>query len=101
MYVFRAGLVLILLIAFAAADLCAQKSKKSTSDDQGYIPQVLPESKQKKQKEQDTQALPPARELPNTAVAETDRLNFETTALSGKGLLSQQTREALKNLLRT
>jgi len=101
MYAFRAGLVLTLLIAFAAADLFAQKSKKSSSDDQGYIPQVLPESKQKKQKEQETQALPPARELPNTVVAETDRLTFETTALSGKGLLSQQTRDALKNLLRT
>ena len=101
MAVLRAALGFSLLIALACAGLQAQKSKKSTSDDGGYIPQVLPESKQKKQKGQDTQTLPPARELPNTAIAETDRLAFEVTPLSAKGLLSQQTREALKNLLRS
>jgi len=101
MYVLRAGLASTLLIVFAAAGLNAQKSKKSTSDDSGYIPQVLPEGKQKKQKEQETQTPPPSRELPNTVAAETDRLTFEVAPLSGKGLLSQQTREALKSLLRT
>jgi enamine deaminase RidA (YjgF/YER057c/UK114 family) len=100
MYVFRVCLSFVILIALAAGDLCAQK-KKSTSDDEGYIPQVLPEGKQKKPKEQGTQALPPSRELPNTVVVETDRLTFEVSPLSSRGLLSQQTREALKGLLRT
>jgi enamine deaminase RidA (YjgF/YER057c/UK114 family) len=100
MYVLRAGLASTLLILFAAAGLNAQKSK-TTSGDSGYIPQVLPEGKQKKQKDQETQTAPPSRGLPNTVAAETDRLTFEVAPLSGKGLLSQQTREALKSLLRS
>ena len=99
MYVFRTCLALTILVSFAAHDLTAQK-KKSTSDDQGYIPQVLPE-KQKKQKKDEGQTLPPARELPNTVVAETGRVTYEVSPLSAKGLLSQQTRDALKSLLRT
>jgi enamine deaminase RidA (YjgF/YER057c/UK114 family) len=100
MYLSRVGLVLTILIAFGSENLRAQK-KKSTSDDEGYIPQVLPESKQKKQKDQESQTLPPPRELPIAVVAETDRLTFDVSPLSSKGLLSQQTREALKSLLRT
>ena len=73
MYVFRTCLALTILAAFGAHDLTAQK-KKST-DDQGYIPQVLPD-KPKKQKKGDDQTLPPARELPNTVVAETGRRNL-------------------------
>jgi len=96
MYVLRAGLVLTVLIALAPARLHAQK--KSTSDS-GYIPQVLPEGKQKKEKDRDTQAPPPSRELPASVAAETDRLTFEVAPLSARGLLSQQTREALKSLL--
>jgi enamine deaminase RidA (YjgF/YER057c/UK114 family) len=100
MYPLRAVLAFTFLIGFAAGDLSAQK-KKPVSDDEGYIPQVLPEAKQKKEKERETQTLPPSRDLPNAIVAETDRLTFEVSPLSSKGLLSQQTREALKNLLRT
>jgi enamine deaminase RidA (YjgF/YER057c/UK114 family) len=44
-------------------------------------------------------ALPP--ELPAAVIAETDRLAFQVTPLSAKGLLSQQTRDALKILLRS
>ena len=100
MYLFRICLPLALLTALSASDLQAQK-KKSTSDDQGYIPQVLPESKQKRQKKQEEQTLPALKEPPATVTAETDRLVFEMSPLSAKGLLSQQTREALKALLRT
>ena len=100
MYDLRIGPALAILIAFAAQDLPAQR-KKSTSDDQGYIPQVLPDSKQKKHKKEEEQTPPPSRELPSTIVAETDRLTFEVSPLSAKGLLSQQTRDALKTLLRT
>src|SRR5277367_1017870 len=98
MFVLRAGLVFSILMAFGCADLRAQK-KKSTSDDEGYIPQLAPENK-KKPKEQ-TQTPPPSRDLPNTVAASTGRLTFDASPLSGKGLLSQQTREALKSLLRT
>ena len=37
--------------------------------------------------------------MPSAVAGETDRLSFQVSALSGKGLLSQQTREALRTLL--
>jgi enamine deaminase RidA (YjgF/YER057c/UK114 family) len=90
------------LVALLAADLPAQKKKKPGSDDEGYIPVVAPENKQKKKKDVDaTQTLPPAKELPSSVTADTDRLAFGVSPLIGKGLLSQQTKEALKALLRT
>jgi enamine deaminase RidA (YjgF/YER057c/UK114 family) len=97
MYFFRTTLVLASLIACAAVDLPAQKKKPATDD--GYIPTVLPESKQKKQKPEETQVLPLPRELPNVVIADTDRLAFGVSPLSAKGLLSQQTRDAMKKLM--
>lgn len=99
MHFFRTSVVTAILVVLASGNLTAQK-KKPASDDEGYIPQVLPESKQKKQKEQ-TQTLPPPKELPNAVSVDTDRLIFGVSPLSGKGLLSQQTRDALRTLLRT
>jgi enamine deaminase RidA (YjgF/YER057c/UK114 family) len=94
--------LLAVLVALLAADLPAQKKKKPGSDDEGYIPVVAPENKQKKKKDADaTQTLPPPKELPSAVTADTDRLAFGVSPLIGKGLLSQQTREALKALLRT
>jgi enamine deaminase RidA (YjgF/YER057c/UK114 family) len=100
MHFFRASLVAAILIGFNAGSLPAQK-KKPGSGDEGYIPQVVPESKQKKTKDLMNQTLPPPRELPASVSTDTDRLTFEVTPLSGKGLLSQQIREALRSLLRT
>ncbi len=98
----RTPLLLVALLAFLAGDVPAQKKKKPISDDEGYIPIVAPENKQKKKKEEDvTQTLPPAKELPSFVIAETGRLVFGISPLSGKGLLSQQTRDALKALLKT
>jgi enamine deaminase RidA (YjgF/YER057c/UK114 family) len=98
----RTAPLFAVLVALLAADLPAQKKKKPGSDDEGYIPVVVPENKQKKKKDADaTQTLPPAKELPSAVTAETDRLAFGVSPLIGKGLLSQQTREALKALLRT
>lgn len=95
----RAAPLFAVLIALLAQDSPAQK-KKPVSDDEGYIPVVAPETKQKKNKE-DTQTLPPAKELPGAITAETDRLAFGASPLIGRGLLSQQTRDALKALLKT
>ena len=90
------------LVAFLAQDLPAQRKKKPVTDDEGYIPVVAPENKQKKKKDEDiTQTLPPSKELPGAVTAETSRLAFGVSPLMGKGLLSQQTREALKALLKT
>ena len=50
--------------------------------------------------EETTQALPPAKEPPGAVTAETSTLLFSTLPLSPKGLLSQQTREAIRLLLR-
>jgi enamine deaminase RidA (YjgF/YER057c/UK114 family) len=55
---------------------------------------VLP-SWGKKKKEDETQVLQVPKELPTALTAETRRLTFQVTPLSAKGLLSQQTREAL------
>jgi enamine deaminase RidA (YjgF/YER057c/UK114 family) len=54
----------------------------------------------KKKKEDETQTLQLPRELPAAVVGETRRLSFIVTPLSAKGLLSQQVRDALKNLER-
>jgi enamine deaminase RidA (YjgF/YER057c/UK114 family) len=92
-----------LLCGVAAGDLSAQKKKKKpASDDEGYIPIVAPETdKNKKKKNEDvTQTLPPPPELPIALAAEANRLAFAVSPLSGKGLLSQQTRDALNALLR-
>jgi enamine deaminase RidA (YjgF/YER057c/UK114 family) len=98
----RTAPLFAVLVALLAADLPAQKKKKPGSDDEGYIPLVAPENKQKKKKDADaTQTLPPPKELPSAVTADTDRLAFGVSPLIGKGLLSQQTREALKALLRT
>ena len=97
----RSALLFAVLVALLAEDMPAQK-KKPASDDEGYIPVVAPETKQKKKKDENvTQTLPPPKELPGAVTAETDRLAFGATPLLGRGLLSQQTRDALKALLKT
>ena len=53
----------------------------------------------KKEKEEETQTLQIPKDPPAALSAETRRLNFHVTPLSAKGLLSQQTRDALKWLL--
>ena len=98
----RTALAFAVLFGLLTPNLPAQKKKKPISDDEGYIPVVAPENKQKKKKDEDaTQTLPPPRELPGAVTAETSRLAFGVSPLSAKGLLSQQTKEALKALLKT
>lgn len=95
-------LATVLLCSTAAVDLSAQKNKKPGSDDEGYIPVVAPENPKNKKKKKDedvTQTLPPAPELPLALTAAPDRLTFAVSPLSAKGLLSQQTREALNALM--
>lgn len=46
------------------------------------------------------QTLNEVRDLPMVAIGETARLTFQVSPLSGQGLLSQQTRDALKAILR-
>lgn len=59
-----------------------------------------PERKIKKSEDKDavTQTLPPLKEPPYAVAAETGQLVFHVSPLSGKGLLSQQVRDALKAL---
>ena len=52
----------------------------------------------KKEKEPETQTLPLPPEPPQAVVVETARLSFRVSPLSGKGLLTQQVRDALKAL---
>jgi enamine deaminase RidA (YjgF/YER057c/UK114 family) len=54
----------------------------------------------KKRKEEATQTLEAPPDPPPAVVAETRRLLFQTSALSPKGLLSQQIRDALRDLMR-
>lgn len=53
---------------------------------------------QKKEQPESTQVLPLPKEPPPAVTAETGRLVFSTVPLNGKGLLSQQTRDALRAL---
>jgi enamine deaminase RidA (YjgF/YER057c/UK114 family) len=55
--------------------------------------------KSKADKEPPTQTLPAEVDLPAAVAAETARLTFQVSPLSNKGLLLQQTRDALKALL--
>lgn len=52
----------------------------------------------KKKKEEETQTLQLPKELPMAVAGETRRLALHVTPLSAKGLLSQQVRDALRNL---
>jgi enamine deaminase RidA (YjgF/YER057c/UK114 family) len=97
MHFLRAFFVVAALAGLVSGNLSAQKNKKP--DDEGYVPVVAPDSK-KKQKD-DTQTLPPPKVLPIAVLADTDRLTFQVSPLSSKGLFTPQTREALKGLLRT
>ena len=56
---------------------------------------------QRKKKDEETQTLQIPRDLPNAVTGDTRRLTFLVTALSAKGLLSQQVRDGLKALLHT
>ena len=69
---------------------------KKPNPDAGYIPVVAPEDKKKKKGDDVTQALRSARNCRAAVTAETARLAFQVTPLSSKGLLSQQTRDAIK-----
>jgi enamine deaminase RidA (YjgF/YER057c/UK114 family) len=89
----------LVLLALPSGRAFAQK--KPPAPDSGYIPVVAPEGKKKKKSDDFTQALPPSPEPPAAVTAETAHLVFEVTPLSSKGLLSQQTRDALKGLLKS
>ncbi len=56
--------------------------------------------KKKKDEEEATQTLEVPKEPPQAVVADVSRLVFHVSALSAKGLLSQQVRDALKDLQR-
>lgn len=96
---FRTVLILPMAWWLVATDLPAQK-KKRPDDDGMVLPPVIT-GKKKKRDEDITQRLPLPTELPAAVIAETDRLTFQTSPLSAKGLLSQQTREALRSLMRS
>jgi enamine deaminase RidA (YjgF/YER057c/UK114 family) len=99
--VVRSALLLTILLYLLTGSAGAQNNKKFDPD-AGYIPTVAPDKNDKKKKGDDvTQALALPPELPAAVTVETGRLAFQVTPLSAKGLLSQQTRDAFKNLLRS
>jgi enamine deaminase RidA (YjgF/YER057c/UK114 family) len=57
-----------------------------------------PPQRRKQKREEETQTLQLPRELPAAVAADTRRLAFHVTPLSGRGLLSAQVREALRAL---
>lgn len=87
-----------LLIALLVYPLHGAKKKKNSGED-GMNLEV---STKKKKGDQDlTQTLPPPREAPAAVAGATNRLIFQISPLSAKGLLSQQTRDALQALIRS
>jgi len=95
----RTALLLAILLSLLPGGGSAQNKKPNPDD--GYIPTVAPDAKKKKKGEDVTQALALPPDLPGAVSADTNRLAFQVTPLSAKGLLSQQTRDALKALLRS
>jgi enamine deaminase RidA (YjgF/YER057c/UK114 family) len=90
--------ILLLFIPFLLLPALApaQKKKRKATDADGLYPPVVLD--EKKKKPEPTQTLPPPRELPTAVSGETARLTFQISPLSGRGLLSQQTRDALRAL---
>jgi enamine deaminase RidA (YjgF/YER057c/UK114 family) len=88
----RTAVRALALAALACAALAAWSAQKSDPKKE-----IDWEGKNKGKKEQ-TQSLELPRELPLAVVGETRKLAFHVTALSAKGLLSQQVRDALKDL---
>jgi enamine deaminase RidA (YjgF/YER057c/UK114 family) len=100
-WVVRSALPLAILFSLLIGSARAQSNKK-LDPDAGYTPTVAPDKNDKKKKGADvTQALALPPDLPAAVTAETGRLAFQVTPLSAKGLLSQQTRDAIKGLLRS
>jgi enamine deaminase RidA (YjgF/YER057c/UK114 family) len=60
---------------------------------------VITAPAQRKKKEEETQTLQVPKDPPSATVGDTRRVTFYVTPPSAKGLLSQQTRDALKALL--
>ncbi len=77
-------LISLLILISLAAPLWAQYDERKKK------------KKAKKEEPEITQTLEVLPEPPNAIVAETARLSFAISPLSSKGLLSQQTRDALK-----
>lgn len=80
-----------------ALTIAAQNRKKPAPEDGLVLPPIAVDKKKAKE---NLQAPPKQVELPAGAMAETSRISFEIAPVSTRGLLSQQTREALRALLR-
>ncbi|MCX6620346.1 MAG: hypothetical protein NTY38_04590 [Acidobacteria bacterium] len=80
----RLWAMLAILALIAGAVFAAEKKKK----------------KKKEDVEPPTQVLELPKEPPTAIAGDVDRLTFRVTPLSGKGLLSQQVRDGVKDLLR-
>ena len=95
MYVCKllAGSVALLFALSTTAD--AQRRRKR--DPNAFPPVII--NKEEKKKDEVTQVLPPMKEPPSVITADASRLSWATSPLSGKGLLSQQTRDALRSVL--
>lgn len=87
--------LLLAVLLLPAAAPAQKKKKKKTTEDGLYPPVILDNTKNKKET---TQTLPPERELPTAAAGEAGKLIFQISPLSGRGLLSQQARDALREL---
>lgn len=80
------GMISLLLGLSLAASALAQEERK------------IRKKKKNEDKEPITQTLPVLKDPPSAITAETARLTFQVSPLSDKGLLSQQTRDAIKAL---
>lgn len=87
--------IILFLIPFLLLPATAPAQRKKATDADGLYPPIVED---KKKKTETTQTLPPARELPTAVVGETRNLIFQVSPLSSRGLLSQQTRDALRFL---
>jgi enamine deaminase RidA (YjgF/YER057c/UK114 family) len=92
MFSFRALMAALAAVLLLLPPAEAQRRKKK---DPNAFPPVIIRKKEKEQKEE-TQALPMLKDPPSAVVGDVERLTFLVSPLSAKGLLSQQTRDALR-----
>jgi len=79
-------------------NLSSAQSNKKPSPDEGMV--LPPIAVDKKKTKENIQVPPKQIELPAAVTADADRIAFELAPVSARGLLSQQTREALRAMLR-
>jgi enamine deaminase RidA (YjgF/YER057c/UK114 family) len=92
-------LILLLCIASLLGPVYGQQNRKLTRKERQLQEELSLDPDPKKRKKSENQVLETPKDPPSAVSVDSQRLVFHVSPLSGKGLLSQQTRDALKSLV--